>query len=249
MFPKYRTDGLILKKIDIGEADQLLVLFTKDFGRIEVLAKGIRKITSKLRSAIDIFYLSEIEFVQGKNQKKLTDALLKEKFLSSRKDLKKLSALYKLSDVFNELIKEEEKDEKLWRFFLKILFLLERMESDNRLINFWYYYFFWNFVSLLGSRPELYRCVVCQKKTFFADIFFSSEEGGLMCQNCFLKIKKGKRVGKNSIKILRLFLEKKFDFLKKLKIRGEEIKILRGISEDYFRYLAEKKYEEKISFN
>jgi len=47
MFLKYRTQGLIFKKEERGEADQLFTVFTRDFGKLEVLGKAIRKISSK----------------------------------------------------------------------------------------------------------------------------------------------------------------------------------------------------------
>ena len=76
----YRTQGFIFKKDERAESDQILSVFTKDFGRLELKAKAIRKIASKLRPDIDMFYLSEIEFIQGKNNKTLTDATKIEKF-------------------------------------------------------------------------------------------------------------------------------------------------------------------------
>jgi len=66
MFVHYRTQGLILKKEDQGEADLLFTIYTKDFGKLEILGRAIRKISSKLRSGAEIFYLSEVEFIQGK---------------------------------------------------------------------------------------------------------------------------------------------------------------------------------------
>ena len=87
MFIHYRSEGLIFKKEDRGDADQLFTVFTKEFGKLEISAKAIRKISSKLRSGAEIFYLSEIEFIQGKAQKTLTDAVLIEKFTDLKKDL------------------------------------------------------------------------------------------------------------------------------------------------------------------
>ena len=70
----YRTQGYVIKKTGLREADQLFTIYTEDYGKIDVLGRGIRKITSKLRSGIDLFCFSEIEFVQGKAYKTLTDA-------------------------------------------------------------------------------------------------------------------------------------------------------------------------------
>ena len=65
---QYKTKGFIYKKRNRGETDRIFTIFTYDFGKIDVWGRAIRKIDSKLKSGIDIFYLSYIEFVQGKKK-------------------------------------------------------------------------------------------------------------------------------------------------------------------------------------
>ena len=80
MFIRYKTKAFILKKTERGEADEALTVFSREFGRIEILAKSVRKIASKLRPGVEIFYLSDIEFIQGKTYKILTEAIAIKKF-------------------------------------------------------------------------------------------------------------------------------------------------------------------------
>ena len=80
----YRTQGFVLRKTDLREADQVFSIYTKDFGKLKILGKAIRKIKSKLRSGADLFYLSELEFIQGKAYKTLTDAIALNKFKNIR---------------------------------------------------------------------------------------------------------------------------------------------------------------------
>ncbi|MEK7071705.1 MAG: DNA repair protein RecO, partial [Patescibacteria group bacterium] len=114
MFIHYRSRGLIFKKEERGEADLLFTVYTKDFGKLEILGKSVRKIASKLRPSAEVFYLSEIEFIQGKIQKTLTDATLVDKFSGIRGDLKKIRIAHKISEVLDNLIKGQEPDEKIW---------------------------------------------------------------------------------------------------------------------------------------
>jgi len=69
MFTHYRTQGFILKKADAGEADRLFTVYTKDFGKLELLARAVRKIKSKLRAGLEIFYLSEMNSSREKPRK------------------------------------------------------------------------------------------------------------------------------------------------------------------------------------
>jgi len=240
MFLRYRTLGFVFKKENQGEANQIFKIFTKDFGKIEVLGRGIRKISSKLRSQIDIFYLSEIEFVQGRISKRLTDALLIEKFKNLRKSFKKLSIAYQICAVLDRLIKGEEREERIWNLILKTFHNLDDPNLHLTPLDLHYYYFFWNLISILGHQPELYFCCICQKRVKPEKIYFSEKEGGLVCPLCFRRIKEGKEISANLVKILRILSEKNPEFLKRLRIKKEQFEELREISNLYLSFLSEK---------
>ncbi|MBZ9578472.1 DNA repair protein RecO [Patescibacteria group bacterium] len=235
----YRTKGFIFEKIDFREADRIFTIFTEDFGKLEILAKAIRKIKSKLRGGIELFYLTNVEFVQGKTYKTLTDASLIENFPNLRKDLKRLKIAYEISEILDDLIKGEEKDEKVWDL------LKETFQGLNNLLlsikECWliYYYFFWNFLSILGYQPELNSCSICQKKLTPGNLYFNPKEGGVICFDCSKKVKDGKKIESDVIKILRLILKKEMNFLKKLKIEKTHQKAMKEISESYLSFVKE----------
>lgn len=60
------TKGIILRRIEYGEADRIITLLTNDFGKIRVMAKGVRKQKSKMAGGIELFSVSEIHFIKGK---------------------------------------------------------------------------------------------------------------------------------------------------------------------------------------
>jgi len=61
------TKGVVLSRTDFGEADRILTILTPDHGRIRAIAKGVRKIKSKLAGGIELFSISQITFIQGKS--------------------------------------------------------------------------------------------------------------------------------------------------------------------------------------
>ncbi len=254
MFVHYRTHGLILKRENRGEADQLLTIFTKDFGKLEILAKAIRKIASKLRAGAGIFYLSEIEFIQGKTYKTLTDALAVNKFQNLRKDLKRLAISYKVSQLFDDLVRGQEKDNKIWQLFSEVFRRLDDLGfkiSDLRLV---YYYFFWNLLTILGYAPDFYHCVLCQKRLSSGQIYFSSGESGLICQSCLKSVKSIKEdkssfppfvaarpikeIETSIIKILRIILKKDWSILSKLKIEKSHLEMLAVFSKNWQSFIS-----------
>jgi DNA repair protein RecO (recombination protein O) len=156
----YRTQGLILKKSDLREADRLFTIYTKDFGKLEILGKAIRKIKSKLRGGANLFYLSEIEFIQGKTHKTLTDVMLIDNFKNIRGDLGRLRIAYRVTETLDDMTPKEESDRSVWRLLIEVFTKLNSLKK----IEIIYYYFFWNLVSVLGYLPELQKDSLCGKK-------------------------------------------------------------------------------------
>ncbi len=234
----YRTKGFFLTEVARGESDKLFVVYTKDFGKLKILGKAIRKIKSKLRAGAREFCLSEIEFIQGKTYKTLTDTVLIDSFQSIRKDLTKSKTAFQISDVLDKLVKGEEKDEKIWSLLSETFGKL----SDCQLL---YHYFLWNLFSLLGYQPELYKCLSCGKELKPFQLYFSSEEGGVVCNICVQETKKEDssaqliEIKPDVVKILRLFLQKDWPVLSKLKVGEEDKESLETISEDYLSFVLE----------
>jgi len=236
MFIHHRTKGFVLKENERGEADKVFLVFTEDFGQIEVLAKGVRKIKSKLRGNIPLFSISEIEFVQGSVYKTLTDASLIDDFESIGKDLKKAEITSQIAETFTQLIKGEEKDLKIWSLLKETFETLNNsvLASTHRWLIF--YYFLWRFFSILGYQPELYQCSFCREELRPEELYFSFR-GGALCPVCSQKQKEVIEVNVNTIKILREILKRNLIGFLKIKIGEKDQKNLKTISDFYVSFI------------
>lgn len=222
----HRTKGFVISKKDFREADQLFNVYTNDFGKIEVIGRGIRKISSKLRPGIGIFYFSEIEFIQGRHYKTLTDASAIKKFKNIRNDLAKSKIAYQIIDVANSFIHCQEKDEKIFALFEEFFNKLEK-EKKHQLF---YHCFLWNFFSLLGYQIDLHNCALCRKKLVFGNLSYDIKKGGIICRSCL----KGRNViSPEVVKILRFFKNKDWDTISRLKIEKSHINSLDVFLENY----------------
>ena len=218
----------------------MFTIYTKDFGRLEILGKAIRKISSKLRSGAEIFYLSDIEFIQGKVYKTLTDSVVINDFKNLRKSLSRLAVAYKISEVFDDLVRGQEPDEKLWQLLIDVFEKLNDPRIEYTKYQILYYFFLWNFLSILGYTPELFQCSLCQKKIIPENIFFSPREGGLICSQCKISIKSAKKIDQNIVKIIRIVLKKDWPTLKRLKLKKEDYGQLSLISNFYLSKILEE---------
>ena len=200
----YRTQGFFIKKADRGEDSRLFTVYTKNFGKLKILGRAIRKIGSKLKGGAEIFCLSEVEFIQGKAHKTLTDAISIENFSVIRKDLKKLKIVHQILEVLDDFISKEEKDDQVWHLLSETFDKLNNPQFKINHLPLVYYYFFWNFVSILGYKPEFHDCAINKTKV-----------------DCDI------------IKILKVILRKDWPILSRLKVTLTHQKLLKIVSEWY----------------
>ncbi len=131
-YHNFKTKALFLKKSQQKEADFLFTLYTKEFGKIKVQGKAIRKTNAKLQSASQLFYLAEVEFIEGKVGKILTDALLLKKFnFIYQNEVKFLTAL-EIAEMIDKAFPLEQKDATAWDVVLTTFYLLNQAENTNK---------------------------------------------------------------------------------------------------------------------
>src|SRR5687768_2124065 len=90
----YRTEAVILRRSDFGEADRLLTLFTARYGKRRVIAKGARKTTSRRAGHIELFNRVELQLATGRNLDIVTDAQIVDPYKQLHEDLPRLSHAY-----------------------------------------------------------------------------------------------------------------------------------------------------------
>lgn len=155
MAQHYRTQGIILRKQDVGEADRVFTVFTKDFGKLKLRAVSERKITSKLRGGLELFYLSEIEFIQGKTHKTITDAFPVCNYPILRSSVGRLRMMARFAEIADDLLCGQERDEKIWRLLQETLLALDRSLLEASALKTLAYYFLWNLLACAGYGPSL----------------------------------------------------------------------------------------------
>ena len=122
----YTTEGIVLKKLDVWEADALYAIYTRDYGKIRVLARGIRKEEAKLRGHLEPYSLSAIRFVIGRGGEKLIAASL----VSYWNNLRSREATLRLAAAVVRAVDEQcfagERDDNLWELLHGSVAALDR---------------------------------------------------------------------------------------------------------------------------
>ncbi len=152
MSSRYDTSAVILKTEAKGEYDLWCVCFTERFGKMRLLAKGVRKPTSKLRSALQPLSYSHIEFVQGRIWR-VVDAVLQSRHENLRANAKSLRSAMAVAALCQRFCEEKERDAILWKHLLEVLDILNTSEERSFMSSLVYYHFLWNLLSRSGYAP------------------------------------------------------------------------------------------------
>jgi DNA repair protein RecO (recombination protein O) len=125
----YSSEGIVVSKKNHGEADRILVVYSKNFGLLRLMAKGVRKPKSRKRGHLEVFSHVKFSASVGNGMDMVTEAEAIDSFDEIRKELKKMTVGYYLCEVLGRLTREGEKNEKI--FSLALLFLNNLKNSEN----------------------------------------------------------------------------------------------------------------------
>lgn len=151
MEKNYKTEGYVLNKRPWRENDLLFSFYTQRFGRVDLVAIGARRIKSKLVGQLSVPGLVEIQFVQGRNFKRLTQA-----FLLSREKIdfqKDVNYVLCLNEIIDKAVVGEERDDRLWEMLKwgrENLLNQQNGEQQRFILNIFVY----KLLGLLGYNDE-----------------------------------------------------------------------------------------------
>lgn len=182
-----KTQGIVLKHTNLGEADRILTILTRYNGKIKAIAKGCRKPKSSLLSSSEVFVFSEFVLYKGTNFYHITQANTRETFYNIRKDLLKLSYATYFVELADTVSDEDIPSEKLFLLLAKTLYYLSTGEIPVGILNLGYQL---KLMDISGYRPNLSRCGSCRKEKEDY-VRFDAELGSVICRDCMKKDETG----------------------------------------------------------
>lgn len=127
----YKTEGIILKRVNFGEAGRILTIFTKHYGKIRARAPGIRRTTSRKAPHLELFNLASLFLAQGKNIDIITEAVTLASFSEIRKDLQKVGVTYYLCELVDKLCPERQENREVFSLLTQTLKNLEASHLND----------------------------------------------------------------------------------------------------------------------
>ncbi|HNW25247.1 MAG TPA: DNA repair protein RecO [Candidatus Gastranaerophilaceae bacterium] len=203
------TDAINLKSYNLSENDKIILMYSKEKGLIKGVAKGCKKPKSKLGARMDCLIANTLMLYKGKNLDTICEAQAINTFKNSRQDLDKLfNSVYISEIVGNFGMENDPASEEIYNLLYKAL---EKISSakDKKDILISVIKFQLKFMQLSGFGLELDTCLCCSKPVLEENMYFSSQKGGIICENC----KKGEIKLHNKLRdFLTAMLQFDFDY-------------------------------------
>ena len=162
----YNTEGIILSSFEVGEANKLFSVFTRELGLVQATAQSVRKINSKNRYGLQDFSISDFSFVRGKNIWRIINASSKKNlFFSLKEESYKKDFLFNIVILLKQFLTGEEKNEILFDIIFNSLnFLEENSFKEDELENF-------ILLTKIRVLHNLGYFNIENKEKFFSDLF------------------------------------------------------------------------------
>lgn len=178
-----KAEGLILRVTDFSETSRIVVLFTREFGKISALAKGGRRLKGPFESALDLLSTCQIVFLRKHTSglDLLTEAKLISRFRPPERDLNCLYSGYYVAELLLGLTEDYDPHPELYSAAQEALTSFSSEESARRNV----LRFELMVLREIGQLPAFDACVACGNRlTEGAKFVYDAIQCGLLCGDC-----------------------------------------------------------------
>jgi DNA repair protein RecO (recombination protein O) len=178
--PTYTATALVIHRLNLGENDRILTLFTREQGKLSAVAKGSRRAASRLSGATELFIEARLFLATGKTLDIITQCEIVNAFAGLRDDLQLLTRATYFCELLDRLTAERDavSSGELFDLTISALSLLQRAEGYPDAVVHAYEL---HLLAALGYAPVLDRCVVCGEPPAARGGGFSPALGGVLC--------------------------------------------------------------------
>ena len=175
-----KVNGLVLFDREIGENDKLLTVLTEKFGKLFVIAKGVKSLKNRNMCCSHIFSYASFGIRRKGNYYYLVDSDLIENFFSVRNDILKLSLASYICDVVNHVAQEGVGEDELLRLALNSIFAIstDKYELEHIRASFQV-----RIVAEIGMAPDVHSCSLCNEEAVQSG-YLDLVDGVTVCDKC-----------------------------------------------------------------
>jgi len=214
-----KTRAITLRLTDYSETSQILSVYSRDFGRLSLIAKGTKRRRRGAQQTIDLFQLVELVFIEksGPALHILTEWNLLEDFAGLRRDIARGYGAFFVAELLGALTEEGDPNPALFELTLRTLKMLSETGRPNVVLHA----FEMRLLRLIGLLPRLDRCAWCGGELGTTDeVAFAAGTGGAVCTKCSSVVPERITVSRGALAVLNKLAVTPLNKVERLRISG-----------------------------
>ncbi|MDP9271504.1 MAG: DNA repair protein RecO [Chloroflexota bacterium] len=198
----YKTEAIVLRSMDLGEADRVLTVLTPRLGKLRIVAKGIRRPRSRLGGGLEPFSDVQLVLAIGRTFDVVTQISIENPHLGLRDDLHATAEAWYLVELADRFCEGNADSHGLFVLLAQGLAALDAPSGAvaRDTVARW---FELHLLDVMGFRPELTRCIECGAEIEPAGNAFSPVAGGVLGPECANAALGARPIGPDTLKVLR----------------------------------------------
>lgn len=173
-------EAVVLRTFKSGEADRVVVLWTRRLGKVRVLAKGVRKTTSRMGGSLETLAHVTVDLVKTRGEFYVARHVQhRERLATLRSSYSRISAGYAVVEAVDAIPSDGVPDEEIFDLLARVLLTLDDESFDPALVPASFYF---RLLALDGSEPVVDVCVNCGREGPL--VAFDAQIGGTLCDEC-----------------------------------------------------------------
>ena len=234
---RYVTDGIVLSRFDLGEADRVLTLITPEHGKIRIIAKGVRRTTSRLGGSLEPFAELNVALARGRTFDVVTEVRVGHAWLKLRDNLESAATAWYIAELADRSLEERHEAEPLYALLRRAYELLDAGMAPGRVAR-WYEM---HLADELGQRPEVDRCVECDRMLEATGSFrWVPPLGGVLCTRCPGPPADRASLSLDALKLLKAYQRLDIEAIAELRLTEATEREVEGAMRDFMRVALER---------
>ena len=226
--------ALILQRNEYGEADRMLTVFSLEQGRQRLIAKGVRRLLSTRKAALELFTHSTLLISDSPSLPNVAEASIIENFTGVKSALPRIITAHHIAEIVLKTTAEHDPQPDVYHLLAGTFRHLDREEEPRLTLEA----FRLKYLEALGLAPELRSCVGCGKDIIAGEHWFSAKAEGIECPEC--RTPDAIPLSVNTLKLLRFFLAEDYATVGRMKLEPKDALAVRELTQQLVEMHVQK---------
>lgn len=223
-----KCEGIVIRTTDYGETNKIVTLYTREFGKVGVMARGAKKPNSRLAAVTQLFTYGQYLFQASTGLGGLQQGEMISSMRAIREDIFLTAHASYIVDLTDKVTEDREPNPFLFELLLQTLNYMNEGYDLEILTNIYEM----KMLNAQGLYPILDRCVNCGSAE--GDYNFSIKEGGILCHRCFEQDPYRIKTSPGTVRLLRLFYLLDLNRLGNISVKPETKAELKKVISAYY---------------